>query len=355
MRLAIFSNFMKLVILISIIFIFTGNFDRVFADVKESAGQRFNESQSRDDGSPAYGAHPANDADAEREMLFNESLEQLLPLKPEEVRKFKNRRESLELAIEPGPARMNTQTRQIHITPGAVPQVIRLTAGYSSTLVFQDSTGAPWPVLSMILGAAKAFEVTQPKVEQETITESQASRADSVAVAKAQAQVGGQSKNVQSNIINIVPLTNHASSNLVVTLEGAPYPVILHLLTESSAKETRIADALVVFRLDKAGPHANLPQLEPSGVTTITPEMLSIVHGVPPRDAASVPVDPRIPGVALYDFKGRYYLRTSYAAVWPAWTSSVQGEDVRVYIMPKTPSIVVSIGGKLQKLVVGGK
>jgi intracellular multiplication protein IcmK len=295
--------------------------------------------------------------DIERGKRLDETIESFLPLTPDETKMYLRKRDAMESIIEPGPAQMRTQTRQINVTPGAVPQVIRLTAGYSSTLVFQDSTGAPWPVLSMILGASKSFEASQPKVEQETITEAQADKADSVGQAKAAAQINGQSKNVQSNIINIVPLTNHASSNLVVTLEAAPYPIVLHLLTESTVKDGRVADALVVFRLDKSGPQANLPQLEPSNGTTatVTPEMLSFVHGIAPQGAVSVQVSPKIPGLTVWEYRGRYYMRTAYAAVWPAWTAAANGDDVRVYQIPKTPSVVVSVNGAHQKFVLGGQ
>ena len=60
------------------------------------------------------------------------------------IRQYKAKRDRVDAALEGSPAQMRTQTRQINITPGAVPQVIRLTAGYVSTIIFQDNTGAPW-------------------------------------------------------------------------------------------------------------------------------------------------------------------------------------------------------------------
>jgi intracellular multiplication protein IcmK len=289
----------------------------------------------------------------ERNKLYDESLEQLLPLKPGHIRDFTRRRDEVERSIEPGPAMMRTQTRQIAVTPAAAPQVIMLTAGYSSTLVFQDSTGAPWPVLSTVLGSAGAFEVIQARVELEVITERQGG-AESAAQARAQAQAGGQPSNVTSNVINIVPRTNHASSNLVVTLENAPFPLILHLLTESQAKEHRISDALIVFRLDRHGPYAAMPQIEPASAaeTAVTAEMLGFVHGIAPQGAVAVKVTPSIPGLSVWEYRNRLYLRTAHAAVWPAWTAAANGDDVRVYLMPKTPSIVVSVNGVQQKLTL---
>lgn len=275
---------------------------------------------------------PADTAAAERKIMIDESIEQLLPLRPEEVRQYVQQRDSVEGAVEPGPAKMVTETRQLHTTPGGIPQVVRLTQGYSSTLVFQDSTGAPWPVLTTILGSSKTFQVAQPKVES---SDSQ------------------PTQNVHANLINLIPLTSHASSNLVITLEGAPYPVIVHLLTESAAKSRRTSDALVVFRMDKPGPNANVPKIGPSAPTTVSTELLSFVHGVPPEGALGLNLDPLLPNVKMWEFKGNYYLRTPFAAVWPAWHSIANGEDICVYVMPKTPSIVVSVNGIQTKLMVG--
>ena len=202
------------------------------------------------------------------------------------------------------------------------------------------------------MGAAEAFSITQPKVEQEIISESQAANATSAIQAKNQAKLNEQTVNVQSNILNIVPLTKHASSNLVVSLEGAPYPIQLHLVTESKDKEGRISDSLVVFRLDKQGPHAVLPQLTPTTPTTVTPELLGMLHGIPPQGAVILKIEPRVSGITIWEYNNRLFLRTRYAAVFPAWLGVANSEDMRVYVLPKTPSIVLSINGAHQKFTI---
>lgn len=278
---------------------------------------------------------------AERQKDFDASLEGIYPLSVEEIVKARQKSEIMEQVIQPVPARMRTESRTLHVTPGAAPQVVKLTAGYSSTIVFQDVTGAPWPVLSMILGAPSAFSATQPRTER--------------AVVAPEGQKTEQTAtNVTSNIINIVPLTQRASSNLVVNLEDCPYPVIIHLLTESSIKGKRSADALVVFQLDKGGPKAIEPQLGPSLSESITPELLGFVHGVPPANAILLKIDPPVPGVRVWKHNGRIFLRTVHSLVWPAWHGSAGGEDQRVYILPPTQSAVLSVDGSQQKIVIRG-
>lgn len=297
---------------------------------------------------------PGEPAQEEEKSILDESIEAILPVDEDGIRKYKAKRDRIDAALEGSPAQMRTQTRQITITPGAIPQVIRLTAGYVSTIVFQDSTGAPWPVLSSMVGSADAFQVSQPKVEQITITESQANNASNAAQAKAAASTNEQTVNLQSNMLNIVPLTKHASSNLTISLENAPYPVLVHLLTDSKDKEGRVVDSLVVFRFDKHGPKASIPQLEPTSPTTVTPELLGLLHNSPPQDATMLRVTPKIAGMAAWEYRGRIFLRTRYPAVFPAWLGVVNGDDMRVYVMPKTPSIVLSVNGAHQKFIIEG-
>ena len=151
------------------------------------------------------------DGGEERSRIFEESVEKLLPVDPGEIRTYIEKRDRVEGAAAPGPARMRTGTRQISAVPGAVPQVVRLTAGYSSTVMFQDATGEPWPVLSIVLGNARAFQATQPKVEAE----------DGEAQSGARNRTGTARANVASNVVSLVPLTNHPGGRAV---SGRPAP-----------------------------------------------------------------------------------------------------------------------------------
>lgn len=297
---------------------------------------------------PAAGTDSAQekeepDGDGERSRIFEESVEKLLPVDPGDIRTYIERRDRAEGAAAPGPARMRTETRQISLVPGAVPQVIRLTAGYSSTILFQDATGAPWPVLSLVIGNARAFQAVQPKVEA----------ADGEKAGTAKERSGTSAANVSSNVVSLVPLTNHASSNLVVTLEDAPYPVILHLITESQARRGRVGDALTVFRLDRGGPNAKPAVLGPPEAEAVSADILEFVHGVPPDGARTVHLDPEYPGTQAWTYKERLYVRTGHHAVWPAWLSRAECGGLTVFAMPKAPFVVLSVGGKRVRLMTG--
>ncbi|MDR1856908.1 MAG: DotH/IcmK family type IV secretion protein [Desulfovibrio sp.] len=290
--------------------------------------------------SPVSTEGPDRAGRSERVRLLDESIEQLLPLGEEEIRMYKRRRDDIEAAVEAEPARMATRTRQIRSDPGHRPEVVRLSGGYASTLVFQDATGAPWPVLSLILGSARAFSASQPGTERSASAVNDGGTAP---------EEGG----AHSNIVTLVPLTNHASSNLTVMLDGAPYPVILHLKTESAARRDRTADALVVLRLDRPGPKAVQPRLVGRTPSPVTPPMLEVLHGRIPDGASRIPLSPEIPGVSCWEAGGVRYLRTVWPLVWPAWSATAQGEDVQVHVLPRTPTIVVSLDGEHKVLAAG--
>ena len=295
-------------------------------------------------GAPPQGGSKAErqaERQAERERLFEESLEALLPVAPKDVERFLEARDALEGATEPGPASMRNRTRVLEAGVRNEPTLVRLTRGYSSTLLFQDVTGAPWPVLSVILGDPGAFALTQPKVGQVPVTGNAASK-DRRAV-----------ENVHSHIVNIVPLTNHTSSNLVLTLEGADYPIVLHLVTESVRSKGRTSDALTVFRIGRSGPNARTLPLGPeeSGVSD---ELLAFVHGIAPAGAKRLGLEPADGGIEVWEYKGMLYVRSIFQAVWPAWTASAAMEGHTLYVMPRTPSLVVSKEGKRQSHLVKG-
>ena len=276
----------------------------------------------------------------QHEEAFARSLEDLLPLGPDEVRTYLDQKERLDNAALPDPARMRTHTRTLSGSVQDEPPVIHLTAGYSSTLLFQDVTGAPWPVLSAILGNARAYAVSQPRVEAAAAGENRGKGAE--------AEQG--ERNVHSHIVNLVPLRNHASSNLVLTLEGAEYPVVLHLVTGSGRREGRLNDALTIFRVQKEGPGARTPVLGPVQ-EPVSEELLAFVHGVPPKGAVRLRTRPADPGVQVWAYEGSLYVRSIYQAVWPAWERSAACEDVHLYVMPVTASIVVSKNGRRLSLV----
>ncbi len=271
---------------------------------------------------------------AKRRQRLEVSMEELLPLEPDEIRDFLLRRDAAQSAVKPGPASMRTRVVSLPATPQRTPHILRLTPGYSSTLMFQDNTGAPWPVLSAILGNADAFALSQPQVSEAGAATEQE-----------------KAPNTHAHLLTVLPLAGRASSNLVLTLEDAAWPVLIHLVSGGDRENDRVSDALTVFRLDRPGPGAR--PLGPGPVPgAVRPELLAFMHGLIPDEAQEVKTQPKLQGARVWSYQGRLYLRSHYHAVWPAWTASAENEGLTVYVMPKVPSIVLSVEGKSVSLVL---
>lgn len=266
-----------------------------------------------------------------RRADLDESMEELLPLSPDEIRRFMERQDEADSAVSPDPAAMKTRVVSLPCTPQKSPHVVHLAAGYSSAIMFQDVTGAPWPVLTAIVGNAEAFSVSGPD------------RADAGDKEKS-GQAAGQNAR-HSHIVTVLPLKAHASGSLVLTLQDAAYPVLLHLVSAGSRGRERVSDALTVIRLEGQGPSARPVAIGPRPETA-SEELLSLVHGIVPEKAVKIRTVPQIPGLAVWRCQDRLLVRTPYEAIWPAWLSCAGSEGMKVYAMPATPSIVLSIDGR---------
>src|SRR3990167_5947063 len=86
---------------------------------------------------------------------FNGVAKQLFPLSPERVIELRQMYDTAQFAAQSpaGTPQKPTATSQfVNLSPGSTPPVIRLAQGFVSSLVFLDSTGAPWPISAYDLG-----------------------------------------------------------------------------------------------------------------------------------------------------------------------------------------------------------
>ncbi len=282
---------------------------------------------------PGKHADSPNMKEQKRKTDLEDSMDELLPLSPDEIRSFMDRQDEADSAVSPDPASMKTRVVSLPCTPQKSPHVVHLAAGYSSTIMLQDVTGAPWPVLTAILGNAEAFSLSSP--------------------GRADAGDKADKQDVRhSHMVTVLPLKGHASSNLVLTLQDAAYPVLLHLVSLGARGKGRVSDALTIIRLEGRGPSARPAVLEPR-LETASDELLSLVHGIVPENAKKIRAVPQVPGLSMWRCKDRLLLRSPYEAIWPAWFSRAGNDGMKAYAMPLTPSIVISVGGRAQSVRLG--
>lgn len=252
------------------------------------------------------------------EEAFSGMTSVSLPLDPNKIRTLRKLFNSAQQAASehPGvPPRPTSSSVLVNLAPGATPPIIRLSAGFVTSLVFIDATGAPWPIAAWDLGDPRSYNIQWDK------------------------------KGV-TNTLMIQAITAFKSGNLAVILKGMHTPIMLTLLPGQRS---------VDYRVD-----LRLPGLGPNAATTVsslpTAEnviLLNILNGVPPAGANKL----RISGgdAEVWLIGDRLFLRTRLTILSPGWISTMSSADgLHAYEIQRTPLMLASFHGKMVKLVVEG-
>ncbi len=260
----------------------------------------------------------------ERDDDLSRALDDIYPLTPREILRVRKTREAYERAIAPRPAILRTATKSVPMPPSSY-YTVRLTEGYSSTILFQDQLGKPWPVAHTVVGNPEAFSL----------------------VMEGGTEKGGEEKGqaTHGHMLNLVPLKERANSNLAVNLVNCPYPVLLQLTTSSPLDEKREADALLILRVNGRGP-LSPKKMDTKEPVALSDTMLGFLHGIADAKAKRRILNPPQAETCVWELNGTLYLRTPYPLVWPAWKEVANGDGVRVYVLPRTRSAVLSVNGQ---------
>nr|WP_242602248.1 DotH/IcmK family type IV secretion protein [Legionella nagasakiensis] len=279
--------------------------------VKPDVGQKETDSTSSSSMSPP-------DKEVFDELAYEGVTEQLFPLSPEQTIHLKQMYETSEFAKESpvGTPPKPTATSQIvNLSPGSTPPVIRLSQGFVSSLVFLDSTGAPWPIGAYDLGDPSAFNIQWDKT---------------------------------SNTLMIQATKLYTYGNLAVRLRDLNTPVMLTLIPGQKAVDYRVD-----LRIQGYGPNAkNLPTeigIPPSANDLL----LNVLDGVPPPGSTRLTVSGG--DARAWLLNERMYVRTNLTILSPGWIGSMTSADgMHAYEMQKSPVLLVSWHGKVMQLKVEG-
>ena len=243
------------------------------------------------------------------EADFVKQMNQMLPLTPEEIEELRARLDATRAAIHPGPLpKAVSHTVLLDLQPGSPVSKIDVVPGFVSSIVFLDSTGAPWPITSVTVGNPKWFDVTAPKVQPQ-------------------------------NLLTVAALGTHLSSNLAVTLKNHPTPILIVLTTDSG-----ISAMLTALRANEQGPNATSPIISAPVSVGADSVLLGFLDRVPPDGAIPLVTDNK--QVEAWKYEDTLYVRTQYPAVFPAWSATVSGDaGVRVYAMPLVASVLLTRAG----------
>ena len=251
---------------------------------------------------------------------FNQVVQQTMPMTPKQIQEYKRLVNESQMAaaapvgIPPKPV---STTLQVNLAPGSIPPSVSLYQGFISSLIFLDSSGAPWPIDSYDLGNPQAFNIQWDK---------------------------------KSNLLMVQPLQSHTYANLAVNLKGSTTPVMLTLIPGQA-----VVDYRVDLRISGLGPNAKM-QIDagsslPSGAD---PSLLGVLDGIPPENSVELIV--RGVEAKAWAKGSTLFLRTKSAVLSPGWISKMSSPDgTNAYEMPLTPSVLISYLGEPREIQIEGE
>lgn len=243
---------------------------------------------------------------------------QLFPLTSEQIMRLKQMYHTSEFANASPvgtPPKPTATSQFVNLSPGSTPPVIRLSQGFVSSLVFLDSTGAPWPISAYDLGDPSAFNIQWDKM---------------------------------SNTLMIQALKLYNYGNLAVRLKGLNTPVMLTLIPGQKAVDYRVD-----LRVQGYGPNAKSMPMEEGIPPSASDVLLHILDGVPPASSQRLVVSGGDARAWLANDK--MYVRTNLTVLSPGWIGSMTSADgMHAYEMQKSPVLLVSWHGKVMQLKVEG-
>lgn len=249
---------------------------------------------------------------------FNQMTQQNMPMTPQQMVKLRQlidasqRAASIPATVPPKPV---SSTIMMNLAPGATPPAVRLAQGYVTSLVFVDSSGAPWPIASYDIGDPKTTALHWDG---------------------------------KSNVILIQALTPYGDSDMVIRLVGLPTPLTVALVSGQ-----RVVDYRIDIHVPGIGPNTKeLPTGTPLP-NTANQLLLSVLDGIAPPGSKTLKV---IGGDCQAWLLGdTMFVRSRLTVLSPGWIGRMVSPDgMYAYEMQKTSSILVSQYGQPIELKVEG-
>jgi len=255
---------------------------------------------------------------AEAIVAFNALMAQNMPLTPQQVVKLRQLIDASQraAAIPPTvPPKPVSTTIMINLAPGTTPPAIRLAKGYVSSLVFVDSTGAPWPIAAYDLGDPKATTIQWDS---------------------------------KSNVMFMQAQSAYSDGNLVIRLVGLMTPITLEIVSGQ-----RVVDFRADIHVSGLGPNTKDLPTGTSLPNSADQLLLSVLDGIAPAGSKLLIV--KGGDCKAWLLGDRMYLRTRLTLLSPGWVGKMVSPDGMVaYEIQRSSSILVSRYGEPIELKLEG-
>jgi intracellular multiplication protein IcmK len=259
---------------------------------------------------------------SEEGMLENAAFKQVLsnmyPLSYERLLKVHQayNDNQFALAATPGtPPKPVSTSQLVSLAPGATPPALRVAQNFVSSVIFLDSTGAPWPLVGYDLGDPGAFSIQWDK---------------------------------KSNLLMIQSKKMYTYGNIAIKLAGLNTPVMLTLVPGQKAIDYRID-----MRVQGFGPNAkDLPTGLglPASADNV---LLSVLEGIAPNGSTELTV--KGGPASAWKLGDKLYVRTGLKILSPGWLATMNsGDGTNAYEMQIAPVLLVSWHGRVMQLQIEG-
>lgn len=264
---------------------------------------------------PSAVAQPLNLYD----QAFSGVVNQLLPMTPDQVMKLRevfNATQQSAATSAGVPPKPTSSSLLVDLSPQATAPIIRLGAGFITSLVFIDATGQPWPIAAYSVGDPSSFNIQWDQ---------------------------------KGNTMLVQSATFYKRSNLAVILRGLNTPVMLTLISGQEAVDYRVD-----LRIPGVGPNAVYVQ---NGIPDAVDQILfDVLNGVAPAGSKELKISGG--GVSkAWLLNKQLYLRTNLTITSPGWQATMSSIDgTHAYRLQPSPIILALQNGqeKILKLIIEG-
>ncbi len=261
------------------------------------------------------------------EKAFEQLKKTIFPLtNPQilELRRLYNANTAAKSVVHRVPPKPVSSAMVINLEPGATPPVVRLGAGFVTSLVFLDATGAPWPIRGYDIGDPQSFSIKwQPE-----------------------GQKIKDASNILSNTLLIQSNAMYKQGNLAVILQGLNTPLMVTLIPGQKEVDYRVD-----VQVPRNGPMAHPVHKFMANATS--PDLLDVLNHIAPKGSKSLTVK----GGGEAWIKGsQMYLRTKHTVISPSWYGTMSSSDgaVHAYALPPSSVVLALSHGRTVKLTIGG-
>jgi intracellular multiplication protein IcmK len=250
---------------------------------------------------------------------YQRAAEIVSPLQDGAIRQLRGRFDSSRNAKAHKPMRTSPRIRStsVDLSPGASLPILRTMPGETSTVVFLDSTGAPWPLAAI------------PRISKPSVASIE------------------WLKDTPAVLVSM--LSPYEEANMTVFLHGLPMPVVVKLSAgePSGGHRWREVDYRLDLRIPGRGPYAKAAIAGSPKIALYDDTLQAFLDGLPPQTAVRLKPRGSTPGrTVVWQHDGALFVRTD-RDMQNAFDSTLAASDgTRVYRLPLTPFLTLSDAGK---------